>query len=339
MLAPWVMLVLMGQLSLGGGSQASHPVDRIVFGPQDTERCLKCHGMSNFAFRDSATMSVHDYTINRDIFKTSIHGKLACQQCHQDIKEYPHKIEDTRVRVSCGADCHASDSSGKEYLHLTVFNEFQQSVHRQGLSNDRQDNPGCTTCHGSGNPHGIAKAVKIMSAREKMDLCIGCHDDISMMAKHKVDPEAVSSYKRSFHYKAIRFGQTNTAVCQDCHTTHHILPKDSAASSIAAGHIAQTCGQENCHHGAAINFAMSGANHLALRIEREPVLWYLEKFFIVLTLGTMIMLFVGITLDIQRKYRWVFVLRGMYRRARASLRIAMHLLARIMKFSRRILFD
>ena len=81
--------------------------------------------------------------------------------------------------------------------------------------------------------------------------------------------DAVDSYRRSFHYKAIRFGETNTAVCQDCHTVHDVLPKDSAHSSIADANLPKTCGQSDCHPGAQMNFSMSGANHLDLRIDRR----------------------------------------------------------------------
>ena len=41
----------------------------------------------------------------------------------------------------------------------------------------------------------------------------------------------------------------------------------------------------------------------------EPLLWFEEKFFMVLTAGTMLMLLVGIVLDVQRKFGWVALLR------------------------------
>jgi len=142
-----------------------------------------------------------------------------------------------------------------------------------------------------------------------MTQCVACHDNRAMMTRNKVNPDAVSSYRRSFHYKAITFGATGAAVCQDCHTAHRVLPRDSATSSIAAGSVARTCGQDGCHRGARLNFAMSGANHLALRMEREPLLRFLESFFKVLTLGTMVMLVAGIALDVQRKFRWLALAR------------------------------
>jgi len=129
------------------------------------------------------------------------------------------------------------------------------------------------------------------------------------MKSNNVTTDAVSSYKRSFHFKAIKFGETTTAVCQDCHTTHHVLPHDSMQASISSKNIAATCGKNNCHPGAQMNFAMSGANHLTIKIEEEPILKFEEQFFIVLTFGSMAMLVVGIVLDIQKKFGWLILLK------------------------------
>jgi len=317
------------------------PTERLVFKANDTQRCLKCHNMENFAFRHTLSYGehLHDFSVNADTFQASVHGSIACQQCHTDITEYPHPFVEERARVSCGADCHATDSSGKTFSHQVVFGEFQSSVHRKGLTRENQDSPNCTTCHGSGNPHGIQKAKQAVAIREKMALCVSCHANQAMMEKNLVDPNAVSSYKRSFHYKAIRFGETNTAVCQDCHTVHHILPKDSASSSISTANISNTCGQQKCHPGAAMNFSMSGANHLALRIEREPILWWLEKFFVILTAGTLAMLIVGILLDIQRKFGWVILFGKSVRKALAGAQRIGEISKLALRFSKRILLD
>jgi len=318
---------------------AERPSERIVFSSDDTQRCFKCHGMANFAFRDSMTLEVHNFSVNSDIFKASVHGKVPCQQCHIEIKEYPHTFERSRPKVSCGNECHAIDSTGKAYTHSLVVTEFQHSVHRKALTGENPDSPTCLTCHGQGNPHAVGRVKKTITIKEKMSLCVSCHENATLMVKSKVDPEAVSSYKRSFHYKAIRFGQNNTAVCQDCHTVHHILPKDSTGSSIAIENISKTCGRETCHPGARMNFSMSGANHLALRIEREPLLFLEEKFFIFLTLGTMAMLGVGIVLDIQRTFGWIHLLGQGASWVNATTGSLRGTLGRLLRLSKKILID
>jgi hypothetical protein len=261
--------------------------------------------MANFTFRETAETRVRNLSVAAAVYNTSVHGSLHCQQCHPDVKEYPHRFEPTRKTVSCGDDCHATDAKGAPYTHAKVASEFAGSVHGAALKKNNNDAPTCLSCHGKGSPHAIVKARKAVSLQEKMALCAACHDDHALMEKNKVPTEAVSSYRRSFHFKAIRFGQTNTAVCQDCHTVHGVLPKDSARSSIAPANVAQTCGKDGCHPGAKMNFAMSGANHLGMRVEREPLLSFMEEFFLLLTAGTLVMLVIGIALDVQKKFGWL----------------------------------
>ena len=332
-------VMALGCTSLAAADQRPGPTGPILFGPNDTPRCLKCHGMANFAFRDSVNAPLRNLTVPADSFALSVHGRLQCQQCHGDISQYPHEMAGPKVPVSCGTDCHATDSTGNAYSHASTVTAFQRSAHRKGLSSDPDGSPTCLTCHGGGNPHGVARAKQALPPAEKMALCISCHDDAALMNRHQVDPEAVASYRRSFHYKAIRFGESNTAVCQDCHTAHDILPADSAASSIAPGHIAQTCGQQQCHPGARMSFAMSGANHLSLRIAREPVLWWLEKFFLLLTAGTMAMLVVGIVLDIQRSFGWGVLFGKSLGRLGAGWRRVTARAPAVWRVARRVLLD
>jgi hypothetical protein len=172
-----------------------------------------------------------------------------------------------------------------------------------------------------------------------MSLCVTCHENRALMASKHVDEDAVQSYRQSFHYKAIRFGETNTAVCQDCHTVHRILPSDSAASSIGAKNIASTCGQQNCHPGVNMNFAMSGANHLGFRIGKNAVLFAEEKLFVVLTLGTMSMLVIGILLDVQKKYGWLSLLVRITRAAQRRQARLQIIGRKLMLFGKRVLID
>ncbi len=334
-------LNILSLVVVGGGlaQELKVPIEHIVFQANDTQRCLKCHSMANFAFRDSATTTVHSFSVNPDTFKASVHGTLACQQCHSDIKGYPHVFSAARQKVSCASDCHATDSTGKAYSHQAVYTEFQTSVHRKGLTRENPDSPTCTTCHGTGRVHAIEKVKKTITIQEKMALCVSCHDDEAKMVRNKVNPKAVSSYQHSFHFKAIKFGETNTAVCQDCHTVHHILPKDSVQSSISQANISQTCGQEKCHSGAQMNFSMSGANHLALRVEHEPILNFMENFFFILTLGTMMMLLVGIVLDVQKKFGWFSLAGKLVTSFARSFALLKSPAMKLFRFSKKLLID
>lgn len=279
--------------------------------------CLKCHSLPNLGYRETAGAPARSFTVAAASFHASAHGKLACRQCHVETDSFPHAPAAQRVRVTCDRDCHAVDSAGRPYTHAQIAAEFRESVHgdsvvtlstgttRRGFDRDA---PTCLTCHGGGDAHAIVPVAKVTRSA-KMALCVRCHDDRSMMERHGVPAEAVVSYRRSFHYKALRFGEPGTAICIDCHTTHHILPPTDARASIAPAALTNTCGQKGCHAGARRNFSVSGANHLDLRVEREPLLWFEERFFLLLTGGTMLMLLVGIVLDVQRKFGWVVLAR------------------------------
>lgn len=338
MLVPFTLLLL----SAAGptrGAPYDPPRERIHFAENEIGRCLKCHGMANFAVQDSADGPVRDLHVDTIAFASSAHGGLSCRSCHPDVAEFPHVFPAGRQRVSCGAGCHATDKQGRPYDHAKQAREFGSSAHGRGKAATNPDSPTCATCHGAGKAHAVLPVKRQMTVTEKMSLCAGCHDDRAMMRRNEVDPLAVASYRRSFHYKAIHFGARGTAVCQDCHAVHRVLAKDDTTSSIAAANLPKTCGQDKCHRGATMNFAMSGANHLTLRIHREPLLLFEERFFLLLTGGTMVALVGGIILDMQRRFGWVLLLAALGRRLRAASARSAVVARAALVVTRRLLID
>ncbi|MHB1686301.1 MAG: cytochrome c3 family protein [Ignavibacteriaceae bacterium] len=296
---------------------------------------MRCHGMHNFTYVDSSKTLIN-LSVDSTVFFSSVHGKLRCQACHPAITEYPHNVL-AAGKSTCASDCHASKDS-KPYDHKAIYETFLHSVHGKSLTGKDPDAPTCLTCHG-GSAHVVQPVKKVMTVDEKMMLCVSCHGNRELMVKHKINPDPVSSYKNSFHWKAIHYGYKKTAVCEDCHTNHSVLPPDNSSSTTNPAHLAQTCGQTNCHPGAKMNFAMSGANHLALRIEKTPFLFYEEKFFYVLTGGTIMMLLVGIVLDVQRKFGWIIVIKGFFRYLNTKFDQLGVLVIKVMKFLKSILVD
>ncbi|HNN79818.1 MAG TPA: hypothetical protein PKL30_13115, partial [Leptospiraceae bacterium] len=269
------------------------------------QNCNKCHAMNNFSYLNEDLKSLKNLTVNTEEFKNSAHGKLNCIDCHKETKSYPHNTD--LPKVGCNSDCHSIDKEGKTYTHSKQENEFNDSIHTKGKIKSNPDSPTCINCHGYTNVHNIKKVTKTITQGEKISQCIVCHDNKEMMIRNKVEADAVESYRQSFHYKAVKFGGISSATCQDCHAVHKILPKDNQEASIHPNKVSDTCGQSGCHEGVKLNFAMSGANHLKLRVEKEPILYWEEKMFQILTGGTMAMLVVGIILDIQKKFGWFSV--------------------------------
>src|ERR1700739_1330662 len=85
--------------------------------------CLACH-----ADKDMKDQAGQSLAVDGDKFGASMHGSLKCNDCHADIKTYPHP--DKVARVQCFT-CHTSEQS-----------DMKGSVH----GND-QEHP-CTSCHG-----------------------------------------------------------------------------------------------------------------------------------------------------------------------------------------------
>lgn len=181
--------------------------------------------------------------------------------------------------------------------HPDVSDAIASSVHGRA-DKVAGDHPNCASCHG-GNPHSM-KPVSKMTQQDKAAMCSNCHSQKDKMHRYGVSADAVSSYEQSFHGKALlRFGKSNSATCTNCHGSHDVLAPSNPAAPTNRKNAAKTCAQ--CHKGAKMNFAMSGANHLKLKLDKAPVLKYEELFFKVLTLGTMLFLIGLITLDLRKK--------------------------------------
>jgi hypothetical protein len=301
----------------------------------DSSRCLTCHGMRNLAVREAVGQPLSDYSIS-SAFASSVHGRLTCVQCHGDAGPFPH--QQRRAPVTCAQDCHARDRDGRVYSHAATVADFEASVHRSGTRGDPRDRPTCLSCHGHGDPHAI-QSSKELPPRERMALCDGCHDDRARMLRSGVDPDAVPSYRRSFHYKAITFGGRQTAVCPDCHTAHRIRRPSDPTSSVAAAALPATCGKATCHQGAGPRFAVSGANHLDLRVRHEPILRAEEWLFRLLTAGTMALLLIGIVLDVQRRFGWVAVVKRASARARHAFDAVPAVGRHTIRIARRLLVE
>src|SRR5574337_780832 len=65
--------------------------------------CLACHGEKEF--KDASGRSLH---VDGAKQKASVHGRLACNDCHGDIKDYPHP--ERPQHVACGA-CHSEEAA------------------------------------------------------------------------------------------------------------------------------------------------------------------------------------------------------------------------------------
>ncbi len=217
---------------------APHRVRKIYYelGMSDTD-CLKCHAKPNQTMvRDGQTISI---TIDTTEVKNSIHRNTACAQCHTGASIAQQRPCATIVtKVDCSI-CHAE-----------VVATYKTSTH--GTLADRGDPnaPICRDCHGT---HGIKDHRTTSSPTYPThvpDLCGKCHREGNKAAvRYKGDEHnIVSNYVESIHGKGLlESGLVVTAMCTDCHTSHHELPHDNPESSVNSNNIAMTCAK--CHNG------------------------------------------------------------------------------------------
>lgn len=183
--------------------------------------CLACH-----ADKTMQNAAGHSIAVDGDKFSASIHGSLQCNNCHADIKEYPHP--DHIAKVDCKT-CHADEGS-----------KLAASVHSSS-----KEHP-CTSCHG--NAHEIFPKTDSRSAVYPLNVpktCGQCHSDGAMATKKGL-PSVYPHYMDSIHGNALdKGGLLVAANCQSCHGSHGILSRKDSNSPTFKANIPKTCG--TCH--------------------------------------------------------------------------------------------
>ena len=108
------------------------------------EACLACHGQPDLKSEKGANIS-----IRAEKHAASVHGILACKDCHANINDFPHPAKISKVQC---ASCHAEQAVAAA-----------KSIHGASLGESS-----CTSCHG--NVHEILPAAKLQPAK-----CAECH--------------------------------------------------------------------------------------------------------------------------------------------------------------------
>jgi cytochrome b subunit of formate dehydrogenase/nitrate/TMAO reductase-like tetraheme cytochrome c subunit len=216
--------------------------------PPGNATCLQCHDPSHKLEVPGADDEPRTLlTIAPDAYGASVHGKMACTDCHTGITDNPsagsgHKPEPGRSGQSVGcADCHEKlwatakqnmTAEARPRLGIVVENieAYRKSFHA------RQPKPRatCDDCH---NTHVFNVPPRDDPARAKWRIvnigscAANCHS------------EELDEYKQSIHGKeTLEKGNVKSAVCVDCHTTHNITKTttDKARLTVTAN-----CG--GCH--------------------------------------------------------------------------------------------
>lgn len=300
----------------------------------DAENCNLCHGLALFGIATSSD-GLRSFEVTSEAYNHSTHRNVICRDCHTDINAFPHPEE--VKKVECSKACHISKP-----FALTGYSHVQQSeahaISAHGSNPEYSDEknaakPDCKYCHSNSfrneikdevlekssqhclrchEGEGLAGVILHVSSHsghrtaeasvKVVKLCSSCHADQSRMKQFDVNLTQVAGYERQFHGKALKRGLNEVANCMDCHRDHLILPADDPNSSINRNNIQQTCSSNgSCHANATAQFAVA-AIHSEPTTQNNPIIFFVEWGFIILTAGTMALLFAHILLDFGR---WV----------------------------------
>ena len=229
-----IFLVTAMQFPLSGPAFAEPENPKLA-----NDRCLKCHGRENFS-RETASGEQRLLHVDAEKFKESVHGSRDCVNCHKDITKVPHNkgVERKVGCVKCHQDLWAEKQQGEETTEHARLGEvveqiesYMGSIHaRPSIDDQSRTNATCYNCH---DAHYITPIDTFNRNENKLkvpSICGKCHT------------QELKTYLTSVHGKEIGSGNTNAAVCSDCHSAHNIDTPNDVSGRLA---ITAQCG--NCH--------------------------------------------------------------------------------------------
>lgn len=194
------------------------------FAVQARVDCTECHGEDG------------EPAINISVFNNSVHGGMACTDCHVNADKNMDNHPDNLKAPTC-TDCH------EEIVHAKL-----NGLHKKLT---------CSDCHGDIHTLDPEKSV-VGNAELIMNMCSKCHMDPethkgeSPLAKQVEAAEdapptytIIKHYRESVHYLKKKKDGTVAATCVDCHGGHDMKKMTNPASNIYKRNLSHTCGR--CH--------------------------------------------------------------------------------------------
>jgi hypothetical protein len=258
--------------------------------------CRRCHYAGNAAgapqgeLYDQYAHSVHGMEVLAGNPKAPV-----CQDCHGTHDILPpdstgSKVYKTNRPQTCGT------------CHIEIYAKYRESIHGRALAGGNLDAPDCSSCHGEHNIMRPSDSSSMVSAGHVANTCSKCHGPVGVVAKYGIKTDRTATFEHSFHGIAQKMQNMTVANCASCHGIHDILPAADPKSSINPANIVNTCGRAGCHPDATVQFA-SGKIHVDPENKESGPVYYITKFFTILTFGTLVGLFVFIALDLVRRAR------------------------------------
>jgi len=197
--------------------------------------CLACHESSVATQR---VLYKGDTIIPVDVshLANSVHLNIPCIKCHADANSKLERPCETSKFVDC-SNC-----------HIEVSNDYFDSGHGKAFTNKQAEAPYCTDCHGTHQTKSKSDETSATYRAAIPNLCGQCHSKDGKANSHTElkEVDAYADYSKSIHGKGlIDKGLLVSAICTDCHTTHHELKESDSLSSVNPANVPATCAK--CH--------------------------------------------------------------------------------------------
>ncbi len=261
---------------------------------QYTSTCNQCHPTQKNELMDSA---------HTKIMQAGNTNAPICADCHN-----PHTqtiIQKTADGKLTPAE-HAATALVCAQCHNTIYEEYLNSVHGQGVMVDKNpDVPSCIDCHGV---HTIAGPEGNNTFRlSSPQICASCHTNKAIMDKYGISTQVLSTYLSDFHgttyalFDKIDPDQAvNVPVCYDCHGVHNIAKVDDPNKGLEIKqNILAAC--QRCHPDATTNFPDAWLSHYIPSPTKYPVVYYVNLFYKFFIPGVLGVMGVFVVSDIYRK--------------------------------------
>jgi hypothetical protein len=195
----------------------------------DDAKCLKCHSKQlKKSMDDGAKMSLHVAELD---FADSVHSRIGCTACHQDIAQRKHPKEKIAISNQRSYSLEMNQVCGN--CHEENARQYEGSIHARLVASGSDAAPVCTNCH---NPHAV-KAVSVYEPATG-EACRSCHEPIFEAYAQSVHGEARAAGN------TIRDSHIQAPICADCHHAHDV-------SAVSAQELVQsTC--LSCHEEARV---------------------------------------------------------------------------------------
>jgi formate dehydrogenase gamma subunit len=198
--------------------------------------CGACHSESVACYNQS----LHAYALESGSPRAP-----RCESCHgahniRRVKDPLSPISRGRQVETC-AKCHSQIgiTLDPDIRMPRSFENYQESTHGRLLAKGNTKVPICTDCHGGHAIRAGSDPTSTINVANIEKTCGRCHANEE------------SLYRQSIHYRALKFGITDSPTCTGCHGEHLLLsPKDPQSRVSHSRQAQETCGR--CHENPII---------------------------------------------------------------------------------------